>query len=78
MEGVLDTQRDHADLIAASMARLDKEGVLIFSTNKRDFVLDAGLNEQFDIEDRCRWSLDEDFKGRSKAIHFCWFIRHKA
>ncbi|AKH69910.1 23S rRNA m(2)G-2445 methyltransferase [Spongiibacter sp. IMCC21906] len=78
MEGVLDTQRDHADLIAASMARLDKEGVLIFSTNKRDFVLDADLNEQFDIEDRCRWSLDEDFKGRSKAIHFCWFIRHKA
>lgn len=77
MEGVLDTQRDHAQLIDGAMARLAQDGVLIFSTNKRGFELDTSLAERYQIEDRCRWSIDEDFKGRSKPIHYCWFLRHK-
>lgn len=77
MEGVLDTQRDHAQLIDGAMARLAQDGLLIFSTNKRGFELDTSLAERYQIEDRCRWSIDEDFKGRSKPIHYCWFLRHK-
>ncbi|GAB3380324.1 bifunctional 23S rRNA (guanine(2069)-N(7))-methyltransferase RlmK/23S rRNA (guanine(2445)-N(2))-methyltransferase RlmL [Spongiibacter taiwanensis] len=77
MEGVLDTQRDHAQLINGAMARLAQDGLLIFSTNKRGFELDTSLAERYQIEDRCRWSIDEDFKGRSKPIHYCWFLRHK-
>lgn len=77
MEGVLDTQRDHVQLIERAMARLAEGGVLIFSTNKRGFELDPNLAQRFQVEDRCRWSIDEDFKGRSKPIHYCWFLRHR-
>lgn len=77
MEGVLDTQRDHVQLIDGAMARLARDGLLIFSTNKRGFALDPSLAERYQVEDRCRWSIDEDFKGRSKPIHYCWFLRHK-
>ncbi len=77
MEGVLDTQRDHGQLVDAAMARLAPGGLLIFSTNKRGFSLDAELLSRYQVEDRCRWSLDEDFIRRSKPIHYCWFIRHR-
>lgn len=77
MEDVLDTQRDHAALIDSAMARLAADGLLIFSTNKRGFRLDEALSARFRIEDKTQWSLDEDFKRRSKPIHYCWYIRHQ-
>ena len=77
MDDVLDTQRDHAELIAQAMRCLAKDGLLIFSTNKRDFILDEALAERFEIADRGAWSLDEDFKRRSKPIHYCWYITHR-
>lgn len=76
MDDVLDTQRDHPQLIEQAMRCLAKDGLLIFSTNKRDFSLDEGILRRFAVEDRCAWSLDEDFKRRSKPIHYCWYIRH--
>ncbi|WP_246864576.1 bifunctional 23S rRNA (guanine(2069)-N(7))-methyltransferase RlmK/23S rRNA (guanine(2445)-N(2))-methyltransferase RlmL [Spongiibacter thalassae] len=76
MDDVLDTQRDHPELIAQAMKCLSKDGLLIFSTNKRGFILEPSLEQQYRIEDRCRWSLDEDFKRRSKPIHYCWYIQH--
>lgn len=76
MDDVLDTQRDHPWLIEQAMRCLSKEGLLIFSTNKRGFELDASLSERYAVEDRCQWSLDEDFKRRSKPIHYCWYLRH--
>ena len=77
MDDVLDTQRDHPWLIDQAMRCLSKEGLLIFSTNKRGFELDATLSERYAVEDRCQWSLDEDFKRRSKPIHYCWYLRHR-
>ncbi len=77
MEDVLDTQRDHAELIEQAMHCLSGDGLLIFSTNKRGFSLDESLMERFAVEDRCAWSLDEDFKRRSKPIHYCWYFRHR-
>jgi 23S rRNA (guanine2445-N2)-methyltransferase / 23S rRNA (guanine2069-N7)-methyltransferase len=76
MEGVLDIQRDHAELVTNSMALLEPDGLLIFSNNQRKFKLDAHLSEQFQVEDKSAWSLDKDFQ-RSKSIHQCWFIRHR-
>ena len=76
MDDVLDTQRDHPWLIEQAMRCLSKEGLLIFSTNKRGFELDVSLSERYAVEDRCQWSLDEDFKRRSKPIHYCWYLRH--
>ena len=34
-----DIQRDHADLIDATMARLTPDGTMLFSTNRRGFTL---------------------------------------
>jgi 23S rRNA (guanine2445-N2)-methyltransferase / 23S rRNA (guanine2069-N7)-methyltransferase len=77
MDDVLDIQRDHSELVDDSMKCLAADGLLIFSTNKRDFVLDAALSERYQMEDKTHWSLDEDFKRHGKPIHYCWYIQHK-
>ena len=74
MDDVLDIQRDHSELINDAMALLAPEGLLIFSTNKRDFILDQDLSSRYKMEDRTRWSLDEDFSRGGKPIHYCWYI----
>ncbi|CAA0089842.1 Ribosomal RNA large subunit methyltransferase K/L [Zhongshania aliphaticivorans] len=76
MDDVLDTQRDHSELIADAMRCLASDGLLIFSTNKRDFVLDSGVSQDYKVEDKTRWSLDEDFSRGGKPIHYCWYISH--
>lgn len=73
-EGVLDVQRDHAELIELAMGCLSPGGTLIFSNNRRGFKLDAELFERYSVKDRTRWSLDEDFSRRSRPIHQCWYI----
>ena len=76
MDDTLDVQRDHVDLIHQAMRVLAKDGLLIFSTNKHRFEIDPVLSEIFSVEDVTPWSIDPDFE-RSRAIHCCWFIRHK-
>lgn len=77
MADVLDIQRDHGDLVRLAMARLAKEGELIFSNNYRRFVLDADLEEEFEVKNITKQTLDPDFERNSK-IHQCWIIRHKS
>jgi 23S rRNA (guanine2445-N2)-methyltransferase / 23S rRNA (guanine2069-N7)-methyltransferase len=77
MDDVLDTQRDHSELINDAMRCLAPDGLLIFSTNKRDFSLDDTVPKSYKIEDKTRWSLDEDFSRGGKPIHYCWYIEHK-
>ncbi|NEZ04157.1 bifunctional 23S rRNA (guanine(2069)-N(7))-methyltransferase RlmK/23S rRNA (guanine(2445)-N(2))-methyltransferase RlmL [Wenzhouxiangella sp. XN201] len=76
MEGSLDIQRDHAGLIERAMARLTSGGVLVFSTNLRNFKLDSAVKSTYAAEDRTRWSIPKDFE-RSQRIHQCWFLRHR-
>ena len=75
MEGVLDIQRDHVELINDAMDRLVPGGLLIFSTNQRKFALDKNALADFTLEDKTAWSIDKDF-ARSGHIHQCWFIRY--
>ncbi len=75
MESVLDVQRDHIDLIEQAMALLSRDGLLIFSNNYRRFKLDEKIGELFQVEDKTRESLPEDFE-KNQRIHQCWFIRH--
>ena len=74
MQGNLDIQRDHAELIRTAAARLAPDGLLIFSTNLSRFRLDPALHEQLPIEDKTAWSIPKDFQ-RNARIHQCWFIR---
>lgn len=77
MEGVLDIQRDHRQLVEQAMARLAPGGLLIFSNNFRRFRMDEALEQQFDVQEVSRETIDRDFQ-RNARIHRCWHIRHRA
>ena len=71
-----DIQRDHPDLVRATMAALRPGGQLYFSNNRRGFKLDPALGLEFQCEDISRSTLDPDFE-RNPKIHSCWSIRHR-
>jgi len=73
MQVSLDIQRDHADLINAAMKRLNKGGLLIFSSNYKRFKLDPQLQQRYQVRDKTAFSLPEDFAR--KRSHQCWFIQ---
>ncbi len=75
MEGVLDVQRDHVDMIDAAMRLLRKDGVLYFSNNYRRFKIDQDSLSDYKIEDITHSTLDPDFK-RNSRIHVCFRISH--
>ncbi|MBA1275191.1 bifunctional 23S rRNA (guanine(2069)-N(7))-methyltransferase RlmK/23S rRNA (guanine(2445)-N(2))-methyltransferase RlmL [Stutzerimonas azotifigens] len=74
MEGVFDVQRDHVALLDQAMARLAPGGVLYFSNNFRKFVIDAGLEARYAVEEISASTLDEDFKRNGK-IHRAWRLQ---
>lgn len=76
MDGVLDTQRDHAQLIELCMALLVQGGLLLFSTNAQRFRLDGALEERFAVADISRATLPEDF-ARNPRIHQAFEFRHR-
>lgn len=73
MEGVLDIQRDHVELIEQAGALLASGGVLVFSNNMQKFKLDTDALSGWQIEDITRKTLPEDFK-RSPKIHQAWLM----
>ncbi|MGK0499785.1 MAG: 23S rRNA (guanine2445-N2)-methyltransferase / 23S rRNA (guanine2069-N7)-methyltransferase [Oceanicoccus sp.] len=75
MDGTLDIQRDHVSLIKDTMKLLSKNGMMIFSTNQRNFKLSEQELKDFELDDKTGWSIDKDFQ-RSKKIHHCWFFSH--
>lgn len=74
MQGTLDVQRDHAELIRLAMQLLADGGVLVFSTNLRRFRLEESALEDLRVTDCTDWSIPPDFR-RNRRIHHCWFIR---
>lgn len=75
MEGILDIQRDHVELISLAMARLTKHGLLIFSTNLRKFEIDESALKKFTINNVSSKSVPNDFSRRAN-IHHCFEIKH--
>jgi 23S rRNA G2069 N7-methylase RlmK/C1962 C5-methylase RlmI len=76
MQGVLDTQRDHPELIEHCMRLLNPAGLLVFSTNAQRFRLDPELEQRYQITDISRATLPPDFE-RSPTIHRCFEIRQR-
>lgn len=74
MDEVLDTQRDHVEIIRHAATLLRPGGVLYFSTNRRRFKLDADALNGLAIEDISPQTLDEDFR-RPPPAHRCWRIQ---
>ncbi|MFZ4714537.1 MAG: class I SAM-dependent methyltransferase [Bacteriovoracaceae bacterium] len=75
MEGTLDILRDHMDLVSRTMNLLNDDGLLIFSTNYRDFKIDPSLEDEFDIRDITAATIPQDF--RNPKIHHAYEVRFK-
>jgi 23S rRNA (guanine2445-N2)-methyltransferase / 23S rRNA (guanine2069-N7)-methyltransferase len=73
---VFDIQRDHVRLLTLAMARLANDGVLVFSTNFRRFLLDPALERIFAMREISRETIPFDFQ-RNQKVHKCWEIRNK-
>lgn len=75
MQGVLDVQRDHVELIEGCLQLLADNGELFFSNNRRGFKLDTAALRDLDIRDISRQTVPEDFSN--KQIHQCWIIKRR-
>jgi 23S rRNA (guanine2445-N2)-methyltransferase / 23S rRNA (guanine2069-N7)-methyltransferase len=68
MQGVLDVQRDHVELIEQSMRLLRPKGTLVFSTNAQRFKLEPQVQERWTVSDISARTLPFDFV-RNPRIH---------
>ncbi len=76
MDGTLDVQRDHVEMLQHAARLLSPQGVLYFSTNRKRFKLDQEALSDLEIADITPQTLDEDFK-RPPPPHRCWAIRKR-
>jgi 23S rRNA (guanine2445-N2)-methyltransferase / 23S rRNA (guanine2069-N7)-methyltransferase len=74
MEGVLDIERDHPELIDGCARVLAPGGLIVFSTNSQRFRLDESLSSRYDIRDISAKTLPRDFE-RNPRIHRCFEVR---
>jgi 23S rRNA (guanine2445-N2)-methyltransferase / 23S rRNA (guanine2069-N7)-methyltransferase len=75
MKDIFDVQDDHVELLTSASKRLNDNGEIIFSNNKRGFKLDIDAVKAlgFYVKDISKASIPEDFKRNSK-IHQCWIL----
>lgn len=76
MEGVLDVQEDHENLIERGIEYLQVNGDLLFSCNLRSFKLSETIKEKYHIQDIGQRSIPTDF--RDQKIHHAFHIRRKS
>jgi 23S rRNA (guanine2445-N2)-methyltransferase / 23S rRNA (guanine2069-N7)-methyltransferase len=76
MEREFDVQRDHVELIRATLKRLAPGGLLLFSTNFRKFKLDAGALKDLQVRDITKGTIPFDF-ARDPKVHACFEIRRR-
>ncbi len=74
MQGVLDVERDHPELIDACSRLLAPGGLIVFSTNARRFRLSEPLKERYQVANVSGATLPEDF-ARNPRIHLCYEVR---
>ncbi|MGH8276033.1 MAG: bifunctional 23S rRNA (guanine(2069)-N(7))-methyltransferase RlmK/23S rRNA (guanine(2445)-N(2))-methyltransferase RlmL, partial [Steroidobacteraceae bacterium] len=74
MQGVLDVERDHPELIDACARLLAPAGLVVFSTNAQRLRLAEGLSERYEVRDVSAATLPKDFE-RTPRIHRCFELR---
>ncbi len=72
MDQMFDVQQDYQFLISKALLLLSPDGVIIFSTNSRDFNFDASLFSGCSILDISKKTIPLDF--HNQKIHRCWKI----
>lgn len=73
MDGILDVQRDHVELLKVAAKLLTRNGIMIFSNNNRKFKMDIDSLTDLNIEDITGKTIPKDFE-RNLRIHNCWNI----
>jgi 23S rRNA (guanine2445-N2)-methyltransferase / 23S rRNA (guanine2069-N7)-methyltransferase len=75
MTDIFDVQDDHVALLTSASERVNPNGEIIFSNNKRGFKLDIDAIKAlgFYVKDISKASIPEDFKSNDK-IHQCWLL----
>jgi 23S rRNA (guanine2445-N2)-methyltransferase / 23S rRNA (guanine2069-N7)-methyltransferase len=74
MQGVLDVERDHPQLIDACARLLAPGGLIVFSTNAQRFRIQERLRERYAIRDISAATLPKDFE-RNPRIHRCYEVQ---
>jgi 23S rRNA (guanine2445-N2)-methyltransferase / 23S rRNA (guanine2069-N7)-methyltransferase len=74
MQGVLDIQRDHVEMIMQCMGLLAPGGRLVFSTNAQRFKIDPQVAQRWQLADVSARTLPFDF-ARNPRIHRCFEIQ---
>lgn len=72
MDQMFDIQVDYAFLISKALRLLLPNGVIVFSTNSRQFSFDEGLFPTAKIVEISKKTIPIDF--RDPKIHRCWLI----
>lgn len=73
MEGFLDLPRHWAGLVRSCAGALAPGGLILFSTNARELVMDPSLIAPLAVKDVSAASIPEDFKPKQ---HRAWLIAH--
>ena len=68
MDGILDIQRDHVNLINECLRILRNEGTIYFSTNYKGFTIDKAPINSTLIKDITRRTTPFDFEGRINRV----------
>ena len=76
MTGVLDTQRDHQQLIEHGMRLLAPGGLLLFSSNAQRFKMDDSVSQRWAVIDVSAATIPFDFK-RNPRIHRAYELRRR-
>lgn len=74
MNQVLDIEKDHIWMIKECLKSLKREGVLLFSTNKRKFKLSPELHTFAEIHETTKETIPQDF--HDQQIHTSFEIRN--
>ena len=73
MNRTFDIQRDHPQLLADTLDRLDPGGTLIFSTHRRNFRMEWEPPEGVHARDITRSTIPKDYE-RNPRVHHCWEV----
>jgi len=74
MDGTLDVQRDHPELITRCLKLLNEDGVLFFSNNFQKFQLNTKALPACVVKETTSFTVPKDFK---KTAHRSWILTHE-
>ncbi len=74
MDGTFEVERDQLTLIRQTMLRLQPDGLLYFSTNKRNFKLSPEILSEYKVEDITALTIPNDF--HDQKIHQVYTLRN--